>query len=171
MVAKWENLWVSYVRPRYKEIFKWKREDYLLNSEIAQKLGLTLRQFNEILRHNKTLSDILSEGDKYIVTQTENALFKRAQGYDIDETHYEIYPSGKFTADGQPIMLQRQKTITRHIDGSVAAQQFILHNLCPDKWKKADKTNIVIAEKAYIIDDIGEGEPNVDSTTEPDINS
>lgn len=148
-------IWETYVRPRMREILEWKQRDCLTNSEIARNLGITVRQFNRVLSENKTLKDIMAEGDAYIVKQVEGALFKRAMGYEYDEESYEVYPSGKYHADGTPIMLQKRRVVKKRVEPSVAAQQFLLTNLKPEKYQRLDKVDIQVTEPITIIDDIG----------------
>jgi hypothetical protein len=150
-----DELWMNYVRPRFKEIYVWKHQDYLTNTEIARNLGLTLRQFNMVLKHNKTLKDILDEADEYILKNVEISLFKEATGYEYEEKHIELYPSGEFDVNGQPIMLQRHKIIKKWARPSHSAQIFILTNIKPDKYKRLDKTEIFNIAPVNIIDDIG----------------
>jgi len=140
-------IWETYVRPRVCEILEWKRE-YFTNNEIAQKLGITIRQFNKVLAENKTLKDLMDEGDKYIVKQVEGAIFRRAMGYTYDEETLETYRSG-----GKPVT--KKKIVKKHVEGSVAAQQFLLTNLKPEKYQKLDKVDIHVVEPITIIDDLG----------------
>jgi len=148
-------IWETYVRPRVREILEWKQRDYLTNSEIARNLGITIRQFNKVLSENKTLKDLMDKGDEYIVKQVEGALFKRAMGYEYDEESFEVWPSGKYNIDGTPIMLQKKRLVKKRVEGSVAAQQFLLTNLKPEKYQKLDKVDIHVVEPITIIDDLG----------------
>lgn len=80
----------------------------------------------------------------------ENALLKRALGYDYEEktTEIEEVPSGKVDALGQPIMKTKRhiKTVTRHVPGDPAAQIFWLKNRKPDRWR--DKPEVPISNEA-----------------------
>lgn len=80
----------------------------------------------------------------------ENALLKRALGYDYEEetTEIEEVPSGKVDAMGKPIMKTKRhiKRIKRHVPGDPAAQIFWLKNRKPDRWR--DKPEVPISNEA-----------------------
>lgn len=71
--------------------------------------------------------------------EVENALLKRALGYEYEEvtTEIEEYPSGKKDADGKPIMRQKKhiKRTTKSVVPDVTAQIYWLNNRRPDRWR------------------------------------
>ena len=71
------------------------------------------------------ISEALKKGKEVVDIQVENALLKRALGYDYQEQRIE-----KSDKDGTKII----QTI-RHIPADTTAQIFWLKNRRPDKWR------------------------------------
>lgn len=71
--------------------------------------------------------------------EVENALLKRALGYQYEETITEIeeVPTGKLDSNGKPIMKQVKhiKKITKTALPDTTAQIFWLKNRRADRWK------------------------------------
>lgn len=69
----------------------------------------------------------------------ENALLKRALGYDYEEvvTEVEDVPTGKVDPNGQPVMKQRKhvRKTKKHVPGDTLAMMYWLKNRRPDKWR------------------------------------
>ena len=63
----------------------------------------------------------------------ENALLKRALGYDVEEVTEE------FDAGG---ILKSRKTVTKHIVPDVTAQIYWTKNRRPDRWVNSDRIEI-----------------------------
>lgn len=78
--------------------------------------------------------------------QYENALFKRAKGYDVTETKIK-------TKNG--VVIEKTE-ITKHIPGDTTAQIFWLKNRKPEYWGGGDKfTNEEEAEVHIYVPDNG----------------
>lgn len=77
--------------------------------------------------------------------EVENALLKRAMGYQYEEivTEVEEIPTGKIREDGTPIVRQikhirkTQKTVLP----DTTAQIFWLKNRRPDRWRDRQEVN------------------------------
>lgn len=122
------------IRPRQED---WETEANLNKIEEWGKLGLSMGDIaSNIGIHRGTLyrwkdksSDIcnaLSKGNEATVEILENALMKRAVGYDIEETTY------RYDDEGNKI---KQRGQTKHIYPDVTALKFALINKSKGKWK------------------------------------
>lgn len=88
------------------------------------------------------ISEALKKGKEVIDIQVENALLKRALGYDFQEERIE-----KSAKDGIKII----QTV-KHIPPDVTAQIFWLKNRNPDKWRQNPQPESTAASLADIID-------------------
>ena len=111
----------------------WAR-DGLINEEIAHNMGIT----SETLRvwNNKypAISVALKKGKEVIDRQVENALLKRALGFEYEETKIII------EKDDQGKDRKRQEKIIKYALPDTTAQIFWLKNRKPYEWR--DRKNI-----------------------------
>ena len=118
-------------------IQSWAR-DGLTNDQIAHNIGVSGRSFADWVSRFPSLSSALKKGKEPVDIEVENALLKRALGYDCEETITEIeeIPGGK-GPDGQPIIRQKKhiRKITKHIPPDTTAQIFWLKNRRPGRWR------------------------------------
>ena len=80
--------------------------------------------------------------------EVENALLKRAMGYQYEETITEVeeVPTGKYDDEGKPIMKQVKhiRKVQKTALPDTTAQIFWLKNRRPDRWRdKQDITGVV----------------------------
>ena len=83
----------------------------------------------------------LKKGKEVIDIEVENALLKRALGYDYTEKTQEKFKDGKMSA----------KMVTKHVAPDVASIIFWLKNRRPDKWRDKpidDNNDMMAAVKA-----------------------
>jgi len=71
--------------------------------------------------------------DDYTCGRVERSQRRSAMGYRYTETTREI--SETPGPDGEAVMVVTKK-VSKHVQGSTAAQQHILHNLNPKRWKQ-----------------------------------
>jgi hypothetical protein len=116
------------------QIQGWAR-DGLTNDQIAHNIGISGRSFAEWVSRFPSISSALKKGKTPVDIEVENALLKRALGYDYDETVKELTPTGKIGDDGKPIYRQHVKTITKHMPPDTTAQIFWLKNRRPGRWR------------------------------------
>lgn len=92
------------------------------------------------------ISEAIKKGKAPVDIEVENALLKRALGYDYEEkiTEVEEVPTGKFDAVGNPIMKTKRhiKTTTRHVPADVGAMIFWLKNRRAEQWKDKPETPV-----------------------------
>ena len=117
--------------------------DGLTDAQIAQKIGISLSTYYEWQNKFPEFSEAIKKGKAPVDVQVENALLKRALGYDYEEviTEVEEIPAGK-GPDGQQIIRQKKhiRKVTRHVPPEVAAQIFWLKNRRPGRWRDKVET-------------------------------
>lgn len=102
----------------------WAR-DGLTDEQIAEKIGISRSTLSDWKNKFSDISDALKKGKEIVDIQVENALLKRALGYEYDEQRIE-----KSEKDGTKII----QTV-KHVPPDVGAAAFWLKNRRPDKWR------------------------------------
>jgi transcriptional regulator with XRE-family HTH domain len=137
-------------RSKYNDEFPILAEGYardgLSDVQIAEKLGIAPSTFYEYQQQHPEFSEALKRGKAPVDRQVENALLKRALGYEFTERQVET------DGEGNPI---RQKVVRKEVVADVTAQKFWLANRCPEKWRErhhveaevTDRTEEAVAEK------------------------
>lgn len=111
----------------------WAR-DGLIDEQIAEKMGIGYSTLQTWKSKYQDIQDALKRGKEVIDRQVENALLKRALGYQYDEVKKEEY----YNQEGE---LVEKKTVTRkEVIPDTTAQIFWLKNRKPAEWR--DKQNI-----------------------------
>lgn len=118
----------------------WKR-DGLSDEQVARNMGVRRGTLYEWARKYPDISDALKKGREVIVREVENALIKKALGYDYIE---EIRERKRDMKTGQ-FKLVVTRSVTKHVPPDVGAIAFYLKNVCPDKWR--DKQNLEISSQ------------------------
>lgn len=119
--------------------------DGVNEKQIASALNVAYSTFKEYKKKFPAFSALLKKGKEISFAQVENALYKRAIGYDYEEVRTEYIERGKDRKNGNLTITDKVKDkkvtrITKHVPGDVTAQIFIAKNRRPDKW--ADKHQI-----------------------------
>ena len=106
----------------------WAR-DGLTDEQIAHNIGIAERTFTDWKARFPAISAALKKGKAPVDIQVENALLKRALGYDYEEITTEIFD--------MPDGTQRKhiKKVTKMVVPDTTAQIFWLKNRRPDKWR------------------------------------
>jgi hypothetical protein len=97
--------------------------------QVAQKLGISFQTLNEWRKKFPELAEALKTSREEADSAIENALYKRAMGYDYEETEVTV------SADGKS---RRVKRVKKHMPPSVAAQVVWLANRNPKNWRRRD---------------------------------
>lgn len=105
----------------------WAR-DGLTDEQIARNMGISPSTLYEWKKKYPEISEVLKKGKEVVDRQVENALLKRALGYDYEEVKTLIED-----VDGKK-KKKVEKTV-KHIAPDVTAQIFWLKNRRPDKWR------------------------------------
>lgn len=101
----------------------WAR-DGLTDEQIAENVGISVRTLYRWKLQNCQICHALKKGKDTADREIENALFKRAKGYDFTETRIK-------KKDG---VVVEETVITKHIPGDTTAQIFWLKNRKPEYW-------------------------------------
>ena len=102
----------------------WAR-DGLTDEQIAKNIGISRSTLNVWKDRYSDISDALKKGKDVIDRQVENALLKRALGYEYEEVK-EKSEDGVIT----------ERTVTKkEVVPDTTAQIFWLKNRKPDKWR------------------------------------
>lgn len=145
----------------------WAR-DGLTDEQIAQNIGISRSTLNEWKKKYSDISDALKRGKEVVDLQVENALLKRALGYEYSEKKYaqvemsqeEHYALkqvvvNRFKIDNPEATMEEIRLVelqvskyksvlveekTKEVAPDTTAQIFWLKNRRPDKWR--DKQDI-----------------------------
>ena len=120
----------THVEPRLKEIEAWARNG-LTDEQIAKNLGVAYSTFRKYKDEYPAFSSALKKGKEVVDIEVENALLKRALGYEYEEVKTLIEE-----VDGK-----RKKKIektTKHVPADVSAAIFWLRNRKGFVWSNRD---------------------------------
>ena len=120
----------------------WAR-DGLTDEQIAHNIGITAATLYVWKNKYPEISETLKKGKEVVDIHVENALLKRALGYEYTEERVEI--SGK---DGKKVI-----RTTKYIPPDTTAQIFWLKNRRPDRWRDRQEERRS-SEEVQIIDDL-----------------
>lgn len=115
-------------------------EKGLTDREIAKHLRISTSTFYEYQKKYSEFSDALKRGKQPVDNDVENALLKKAIGYDYEEQVTEV----RISEDGtqHPAVVRK---IKKHMPGDTTAQIFWLKNRMPKEWR--DGKNIELTGK------------------------
>lgn len=116
------------------QVTGWAR-DGLTDQQIANNIGIGMTTYYRWQEDFREFREALKKGKAPVDIEVENALLRRALGYDYDEVVKELVPTGKTGDDGKPIFKQHVKTVTKHMPPDTTAQIFWLKNRRPGRWR------------------------------------
>lgn len=123
----------------------WAR-DGLTDEQIYTNMGISYQTFYDWQKRFPEFREALKRGKAPVDQEVENALLKRARGYQYEETVTEIeeVPTGKTDSNGRPIMKQVKhiRKVMKTALPDTTAQIFWLKNRRPDRWR--DKQDVAI---------------------------
>ena len=109
----------------------WAR-DGLTDEQIADNIGIRRPTLYDWKKKYSDISDALKRGKEVIDRQVENALLKRALGYEYVETTKELTDLG----------LTVTKQVTKQVAPDTTAQIFWLKNRKPQEWRDKKETEV-----------------------------
>ena len=109
----------------------WAR-DGLTDEQIADNIGIRRPTLYDWKKKYSDISDALKKGKEVIDRQVENALLKRALGYEYVETTKELTDLG----------LTVTKQVTKQVAPDTTAQIFWLKNRKPQEWRDKKETEV-----------------------------
>ena len=121
---------------------KWLEPDNLLrlqalardgatDAAIADYIGISRDTLYSWKKKYPDFSDALKRGKEVVDIEVENALLKRAMGYEYNEVTKEM----TYAPNGEPLGLAVTKVVTKRERADVTAQIFWLKNRRPDLWR------------------------------------
>lgn len=125
----------SHVKPRLEEIGHWAR-DGLLEIEICKRIGVAESTFNKYKNDYPQLKEVLKKNKEFADYRVEDALYKRALGYEYEEVTKERVFNEK---TGKYEFAETKRQI-KQMAPDTTAQIFWLKNRQPRKWR--DKQHI-----------------------------
>ena len=129
----------------------WAR-DGLTDEQIAYNMGISRSTLKEWKAKYPAISAALKESKELVDRLVENALLKRALGYEYDEKTEELTK----TEDGT-LAMRETKRVRKQVAPDTTAQIFWLKNRKPDDWRdKPEPTQDQALQVAVeILGDIG----------------
>jgi hypothetical protein len=141
-------------RPEENTYEKWikGKEDVILAAcrngasvpDLCRIIGCKKTTFHAIKRLSTEFSELLKEGREIADYKVENALFKRACGFEFEETTNEVRMNQDGSA-GQVISVRR---VTKVIPPDTGAAMAWLKNRQPEKWR--DKQDIDVTVNPFL---------------------
>ena len=116
----------------------WAR-DGLSDKQIAHNIGITQTTLYEWQKRFPELSEALKKGKEVVDREVENALLKRAMGYEYDDVTQEPVTD----KDTGVTEMRVTKRVTKQIVPDVTAQIFWLKNRKPDEFR--DKRDVELS--------------------------
>lgn len=116
----------------------WAR-DGLSNEQIAHNMGITFQTLYKWQDKYSELREALKKGKEVVDREVENALLKRALGYEYDEVTQEPVTD----KDTGITEMRVTKRVTKQIVPDVTAQIFWLKNRKPDEFR--DKRDVELS--------------------------
>lgn len=135
--------YMSHVQPKLNQVEAWAR-DGLTDEQIAHNLGIGLATYYDYKNKYPEFSKAIKKGKDDIDIEVENALLKRALGYEYEEiTKEPLYNP----ITGEPILdedgnhkIGITKIVKKMVNPDTTAQIFWLKNRRPAAWR--DKQDI-----------------------------
>ncbi|MED9903556.1 MAG: helix-turn-helix domain-containing protein [Lachnospiraceae bacterium] len=121
----------------------WAR-DGLTDEQIASNMGITAKTLYEWKKKFCEICDALKRGKEVVDIQVENALLKRALGYEYNEIS-EKYEDG---------VLTERKVTKKQVVPDTTAQIFWLKNRKPEEWRDKREVDTNVEGGVTIVNDI-----------------
>jgi hypothetical protein len=135
----------------------WAREG-LTDVQIASKIGISPRRYYEWQIKFPQISQALKKGKAPVDTQVENALLKRALGYEYIETVTDYtFSETEKDEDGNPKKIIKNIRMTKkHVAPETGAIAFWLKNRRPDRWREKREEQIAVSQADYsLLEEVG----------------
>lgn len=130
--SKWEQ-----VKDKLILVEGWAR-DGLTDIQIAENLGISKDTFYEYKKKHTDFSDSLKRGKEVVDYEVENALLKRALGYEYEEKTYETRYDERTGKSVERLI----KRITKQVSPDTTAQIYWLNNRKPKQWRNKQDIDI-----------------------------
>lgn len=147
------NKYYTHVEPRLIEIEGWAR-DGLIDEQIAKNLGVAYSTFKTYKNKFPDLVAALKRGKEVVDREVENALLKRALGYEYEEITQERVM--KKDVKGRPMVdlhgfpvyeIVTTKRVKKQVAPDTTAQIFWLKNRKPAEWRDKKEVDVTVDKK------------------------
>jgi hypothetical protein len=128
-------------QPKLALVKGWRRRG-LSHKEIADNLGITLRSFDNYMKRHEEFAKAVEEGAEECEVHVENALVKRALGYNYKEVTRERKLVVNPESGEEEYKLVVIKSVTKHVAPDVGAQQYYLEHRVPKRWERVPSAYI-----------------------------
>lgn len=128
------------------KIAGWAR-DGLVNEQIAENIGIHPSTLYEWQNKYPEIAEALKQGKEVVDRQVENALLKRALGYEYEEVKMIATENGG----------KRVEKTRKQVPPDVTAQIFWLKNRKPKEWRDKQEVEHSGDLGVVIVDDIPKG--------------
>jgi transcriptional regulator with XRE-family HTH domain len=119
----------SYNPDLHPAVAEAKKRDGWTDEQVADHLGISLATLKRWKKEFEPFRAAFEKGRDFVDLQVENALLKRALGYEYEEVETEIIDTGK----GQR---KKVRKVTKRQAPDVGAQIFWLKNRKPKEWRE-----------------------------------
>lgn len=120
-------------------------------------MGISSTTYYRWLNEYEQIREAIKKGKAPVDQEVENALLKRAKGYDYIETVTDYYLSEtEKDEDGNPKKIIKNIRMTKkHVAPDVGAAAFWLKNRRPDRWREKREEQIQVTSADYsLLDDV-----------------
>ena len=128
--------------PKYNDDFPVLGEGYardgLSDEQIAAKLDIVPSTYYKYQQQHKEFAEALRRGKSPVNIKVENALLKRALGYEIAERQVDTDGDGRVT---------KQRVVHKEVVPDVAAEKFWLANRRPEVWREQRHVEATVASR------------------------
>ena len=154
-------------KTKYRNDFPKRAEEYaskgMIDTEIAKKLGIHKDTFYVYIKKYPDFSDSIKRGKQPIDEQVEQALLKRALGFEHEETTVEYNKQPIIPGMPIPPTVRTVKKTKKMIVPDVTADKFWLINRQPRRWREQSEQTVIIKGAS-----IEEMEKNIQEATKDD---
>ena len=149
--SKWED-----IKSKLTLVEGWAR-DGLTNEQIAKNLGISIALLYKYQNEHVEFLEAIKKGKEVVDYEVENALLKRALGYEYEEETYET----KYDRENNKYIEVLTKRVTKHVAPDTTAQIFWLKNRKPKQWRdKVEPESNNNIQRIQIINDLPEDDEN-----------
>lgn len=114
----------------------------LTDEQIADNIGISRSTLSEWKKKYSDISDTLKRGKDVVDIQVENALLKRALGYEYTETTQERIVDYDEKGQKTGSHMEVTKQVTKEVVPDTTAQIFWLKNRRPDLWRDRKEVGV-----------------------------
>lgn len=136
----------------------WAR-DGLTDAQICKNLGIAVGTLYEWKKKYHEIAEALKKGKEIVDREVENAMLKRALGYDYVEITQERKIVRDEITDEPSVEMVETKRITKHVIPDVTAQIIWLKHRKPQQWQDRVDGNMGDVEDLQPIAELLNGPP------------